>query len=160
MVIVDTTFSRIKSLTTEDLTIKQLEETLSNLGMELDDVKGDEIKVEITAERIDLISPEGLARAINCYLGQEYKEIEVKESDYVHEVKSEVKGIRDFTRSFVVKNLSLSDEDIKALMWLQEKVHDTYGRKRKKVAIGVYELKKLNFPIIYTAKSPNEISKF
>jgi phenylalanyl-tRNA synthetase beta chain len=159
MVIVDTSFKKIKSLVNGKLSIKELEETLADMGMELDEIEDDEIKIEITAERTDLITPEGLARAINCYKEyvKGYQEIKVKNSNYVHKVDSSVLKYRPYTRSFVVKNLKFTDENIKSLMWIQEKIHDTYGRKRKKVAIGVYNLDKLNFPITYCAKKPEEI---
>ncbi len=159
MVIVDTTFTRIQELIKKDITLEELEQVLADMGLELDDVVEDQIKVEITAERIDLISPEGLSRAINSYLGltKEYDKVEVKESDYIHVIEPSVKEVRASTRSFVVKNLSMDDEDIKSLMWIQEKIHDTYGRKRKKVAVGVYDLNLIKFPITYKAEKPEDI---
>jgi len=158
MVIVDTSFKRLQELLKKEISLEELEQTLADMGMELDEVDGDEIKIEITAERTDLITPEGLARAIDCYREiQTYQEIEVKKGDYVHEVDPSVKEVRAHTKSFVVKNVNFSDENIKALMWIQEKIHDTYGRKRKKVAIGVYDLNKIKFPIKYLAKKPEEI---
>ena len=42
-------------------------------------------------------------------------------------------------------------------MQIQEKLHITYGRNRKKAAIGVYPLDRIAFPITYTAKYPHEI---
>ncbi|MBU0470465.1 MAG: phenylalanine--tRNA ligase subunit beta [Nanoarchaeota archaeon] len=161
MVIVDTSFKRIQELIKEKISIEELGQVLSDLGMELDNVEGDEIKIEITAERIDLITPEGLARAVNCYKGftKKYEEVKLstEKNNYVHKVDSSVKEYRPYTRSFVVKGLTFVDENIKSLMWIQEKIHDTYGRKRKKVAIGVYNLNKVNFPITYTVKKPEEI---
>nr|MBT4247612.1 phenylalanine--tRNA ligase subunit beta [Candidatus Woesearchaeota archaeon] len=160
MVIVDTTFSRMKELVKKELTIEELEQVLADMGMELDDVEEDIIKIEITAERIDLISAEGLARAINSYLGliKGYEDITVEKEDYVHIVEPSVKAVRGFTRSFVVKGLSLDEDSVKTLMQVQEKIHETYGRKRKKVAIGVYDLNLLKFPITYKAEKPEKIS--
>ncbi len=159
MVIVDASFERLNGLLKKEISLEELEETLANMGLELDETDGDEIKIEITAERVDLISPEGLARAIDSYRGlvKGYKEIVVNKSDYVHEVESSVKEVRPYTRSFVVKNVELTDENIKSLMWIQEKIHDTYGRKRKKVSIGVYDFNKIKFPVKYCAKKPKEI---
>jgi len=158
MVIVDTNFKRLQELVKKKISLKELDQTLTDIGMELDEVNGDEIKIEITAERTDLITPEGLARAINCYLELEkYKEIKVNKGNYIHKIESAVKKIRPFTKPFVVKGLNFTDENIKALMWIQEKLHDTYGRKRKKVAIGVYNLEEIKFPVIYTARKPQVI---
>jgi phenylalanyl-tRNA synthetase beta chain len=159
MVIVDTSFKKLNSLLKKKISLAELEIVLADMGMELDDHEGNEIKVEITAERTDLISPEGLARAINSYKGfvKGYQEIKVEKSDYVHKIDSSVKKYRPYTRSFVVKNVKFTDENIKSLMWIQEKIHDTYGRKRKKVAIGVYDLQKITFPVTYCAKKPEQI---
>jgi phenylalanyl-tRNA synthetase beta chain len=159
MVIVDTKLSRLNKLLKKKITIKQLDQCLADMGMELDEINGDEIKIELTAERIDLITPEGLARAINCYLGyaKKYPETKINKSNYVHKVKPIVKKYRAFTRSFIVKNLKFSSEDIKAIMWIQEKIHDTYGRKRKKLAIGLYDLDLIKLPVTYDALKPESI---
>ena len=159
MVIVDTSFKKLNSLLKKKISLAELELVLADMGMELDDHEGDEIKVEITAERTDLISPEGLARAINSYKGfvKGYQEIKVEKSNDVHKIDSSVKKYRPYTKSFVVKNVKFNDENIKSLMWIQEKIHDTYGRRRKKVAIGVYDLHKITFPVTYCAKKPEEI---
>jgi len=53
------------------------------------------------------------------------------------------------------KNLNLNEARIKEIIQLQEKLHITYGRNRKKVAIGIYPLEKIKFPIRFLAKSPN-----
>ena len=157
---VETKLSRIKNLIKGKLSVQELEKVLFDMGMELENLTEDDLKVEITAERIDLITPEGLARAINCYQGfvKNYQDVKVKKGDYIHNVNPSVKKYRAFTRSFVVKGLKFSDEDIKSLMWTQEKLHDTYGRKRKKVAVGVYDLNKIRFPVNYCAKKPNDIN--
>ena len=40
---------------------------------------------------------------------------------------------------------------------MQEKLHFTIGRKRKKLAIGIYPLEKIKLPITYTALEPDKI---
>ena len=159
MVIIDTSFKRMQKLIGKNIPLKELDEALNDIGMEINAVEGDEVKIEITAERTDLITPEGLARAVGCYKGytKKFKEIDVRKGNYVHKVEPSVKKYRPITRSFVVKNLKFTDEDIKSLMRVQEKIHDTYGRKRKKIAIGVYDLDNIKFPVIYSAKKPEDI---
>jgi phenylalanyl-tRNA synthetase beta chain len=159
MVIIDTSFKLIQELVKEKISIEDLEETLANMGFELDEVEGNNIKIEITAERTDLVTPQGLARAIRSYKGFEtgYQEIQTKKSNYEHIIDKSVKDIRPYTKSFVVKNIHLDETDIKTLMNTQEKIHQTFGRKRKKVAIGVYDLNKIKFPITYKALKPNKI---
>jgi hypothetical protein len=50
--------------------------------MELEDKKDDALTIDITAERPDLVSAEGIARAIRAMLGYKTKEYKAKESEY------------------------------------------------------------------------------
>jgi len=72
-------------------------------------------------------------------------------------IKKEVQDIRPFTACAIVKGLKLNDKKIKEIMQIQEKLHITFGRNRKKLAIGIYPLEEIKLPIVYTAKKPNEI---
>lgn len=159
MVIVDTSFNRLQGRIKQKITLEEIRHVLDDMGMELAEAEGDEIKIEITADRVDLITPEGIARAINSYCGfvKGYEKVKINAGDYVHKVDATVKKYRPYTRSFVVKKLKFSEDDIKFIMSVQEKIHDTYGRKRKKVAIGLYNLNKITFPVIYCAKKPEDI---
>jgi phenylalanyl-tRNA synthetase beta chain len=53
--------------------------------------------------------------------------------------------------------LKLNDDRIKELIQIQEKLHVTYGRNRKKAAIGIYPLEHIKPPIYYKALHPEEI---
>jgi len=68
-----------------------------------------------------------------------------------------VSKVRPHTACAIVKNLKFNDEKIREAIQIQEKLHTTYGRNRKKVAIGIYPLEKIKFPVRYTAKNSKEI---
>ena len=56
----------------KNLTVEEIEETLIDMGMDLkgiSDEKNPELKIELTAEKLDLISTVGIARAIKYYRG-------------------------------------------------------------------------------------------
>ena len=55
------------------------------------------------------------------------------------------------------KDLKFDDEKIKEIIDIQEKLHFTFGRKRKKVAIGIYPLEKIKLPITFKAFEPDKI---
>ncbi|MBU2640079.1 MAG: phenylalanine--tRNA ligase subunit beta, partial [Nanoarchaeota archaeon] len=57
----------------------------------------------------------------------------------------------------IVKNLKFDDEKIKSIIQIQEKLHISYGRHRKKLAIGIYPLEKIKFPVTYKALPPEKI---
>jgi len=68
-----------------------------------------------------------------------------------------VKNIRPFTACAIVKDLKFDDDKIKEIIDIQEKLHATVGRKRKKLAIGIYPLEKIKLPITFKALEPDKI---
>jgi len=87
---------------------------------------------------------------------REYK-LNKPEKNYEVIVDSSAKDVRPFTACAIVKGLKLDDEKIKEMIELQEKLHTTIGRKRKKVAIGIYPLEKIKLPITFKALEPDKI---
>lgn len=138
---------------------QQLRDTITRIGTDIDEFTESTIVVEIFPNRPDLLSVPGLARAINNYTNkQQAISIEVEESSHNVEIEPSVKGVRPHTRCMIVKGLKLSKSKIEQIIQLQEKLHVTFGRRRKKAAIGVYPLQHITFPIRYHAKKPEEIS--
>ncbi len=136
-------------------------EKISLFGTPLEFINKDEIEIEVFPNRPDLLSFQGFIRSFKAFIGKEtglkkYK-INKPEKNYSVEIKPSVKDVRPYTACAIVKNLSLDNEKIIELINLQEKLHSTIGRNRKKVAIGIYPLDKITLPIIYEARNPSEI---
>jgi phenylalanyl-tRNA synthetase beta chain len=55
----------------------------------------------------------------------------------------------------IAKNGKIDDKTIKQLMTMQEDLHFGIGRKRKKSSIGIHDLDKISFPLLYTTTSKN-----
>lgn len=138
---------------------EQLEDRINFLGANVEGINGDELAIEIFPNRPDMLSEQGLARALKTFLGIKpgFKQYTVKKSTVKVFVDKSVKGIRPFTACAVVKGLKLTEDKIKAIIQIQEKLHVTYGRNRKKAAIGVYPLEHIRPPIYYKALHPEEI---
>lgn len=145
--------------------IGKLDEEMQNkialFGTTLESFNDFEIELEIFPNRPDLLSYQGFKRSFLAFLGKkvglkEYK-INVPEKDYVVKIDSSVKKIRPYTACAIVKNLKFDDDTIKELIDVQEKLHNTVGRNRKKLAIGVYPLEKIKLPITYEARDPEKI---
>ena len=83
MVILETTFKELNKAVKRKLTKKELDETLFSLGFELESVENDNLKIEITPDRPDLLSTQGLARLLKAYLGKEkgLVKYKIKKSD-------------------------------------------------------------------------------
>ncbi len=119
------------------------------------------VSIEIKdTNRPDLWSVEGLARGLRCYLKLEKgpRRYEVAESSVKVHVDPHLKTIRPFIACSIVKNLHLTDTIIRGLMHMQDKLDQTYGRKRQKTSIGIYCLDLIKLPLSYTVAKPFDFS--
>ncbi len=136
-------------------------EKINLLGTTVENNADDWITLEILPNRPDLLSAQGFGRALSSFLGKEtgLKKYTIKkpENNYKVIIDSSVKQVRPFTVCAIVKNIKLDEEKIRELIDLQEKLHTTIGRNRKKLAIGIYPLEKISLPIKYKAMSPKDI---
>jgi len=139
---------------------KEIEEKITMFGTPIEEITETEISVEVFPNRPDLLSLQGFARSLLQYLGKgkvsKFK-VYPPEKDYKVIVEKSVKKVRPFTTCAIAKGLSLNDEKIKELIDIQEKLHASYGRNRKKLAIGIYPLEQIKLPITFLAKKPEEI---
>jgi phenylalanyl-tRNA synthetase beta chain len=138
----------------------EIEEKITMMGSPVEKSNEEEIQIEVFPNRPDLLSLQGFSRSFLQYLGkskpQTYK-IKKPEKDYRVIIDKSVKEVRPFTQCAIIKGLKLNDKKIKEIIDIQEKLHMTIGRKRKKIAIGIYPLEKISLPIKYLAKKPEEI---
>jgi phenylalanyl-tRNA synthetase beta chain len=140
---------------------KEVIEKIPMFGTPLESLTDEEVEVEIFPNRPDLLSLQGYLRSFKAFLSsntglKDYPVSKPKE-DFRVKVSSSVKDVRPFTACAIVTNLSFDDDKIKQIIDLQEKLHSTVGRNRKKVAIGVYPLEKIKLPILYEAREPEKI---
>jgi len=141
------------------LQLEKLKNRISYLGTDLEDIKTNEINLEIFPNRPDLLSEQGFARAFSSFIGVKtgLRKYSVKKSNHKVIIHSSLKDIRPYTACAIVKNLKLDDEKIKQIIQIQEKLHITYGRNRKKIAIGIYPFEKIKTPIYFKAEDPSKI---
>lgn len=139
---------------------EKMQEKISMFGTPIERVTDDEISVEVFPNRPDLLSFQGLSRALTTFLekpGLRIYKAEKPEKDYKVIIHKSVKEVRPYTACAIVKDLKLDDEKIKEIIDIQEKLHMSYGRNRKKIAIGIYPLEAIKLPITFLAKKPEEI---
>jgi phenylalanyl-tRNA synthetase beta chain len=157
---VEISYKDLCSLIGRDIPLKELkEEAILFAKGEVEEVKGDLLKVDIKdTNRPDLWSAEGIAREIKArYTKSGMPEYTVGTSGVVVKVSRKVKGVRPYTVCAVVKNLNITEDVLSQMIQLQEKVAATFGRGRREVAIGVYDLNKIKPPISYTTVKPEAI---
>ncbi|MFH0868455.1 MAG: phenylalanine--tRNA ligase subunit beta [Candidatus Woesearchaeota archaeon] len=148
-----------EKLVGKKLPTENLKDRISYLGTDLESVDENEIVVEIFPNRPDMLSVQGLARAFSSFIGAKtgLRQYKVEPSREKVIIDSSVADVRPYTACAIVKNMQFDDEKIKEVIDIQEKLHITYGRNRKKAAIGIYPFEKIKLPIRFTAKKPEEI---
>lgn len=126
----------------------KLADQLGELGLP-NERDGEILFVEITPNRPDLLSIEGLARALAAFNGRKMQKYAAKKSDLRLKVDGTVGPSRPYIVSALVKNVQMDGDVLKSMIQLQEKLHDTVGRKRRKVAIGLHNAAEVVFPLTY-----------
>jgi len=156
--IVDVSWRDLEKLVGRKLSWEELEECLAKLKCEVEEVEGDIVWYEATHDRPDLFSAEGLARALKGLLEVELglREFRVSRDERV-DLYIEGPSYRPYALGAVVRNLRLDDEAVRQLMNLQEKLHVTYCRDRRKVSIGLYDLDAVRPPIFYRSVEPEGV---
>src|SRR3989344_6088128 len=147
-----------EELVGKKLSLDELKDRISTLGTDLESIEDDKITVEIFPNRPDLLSEQGFARAFSSFIGVKtgLRKYNVQKSGHTVIVDRSV-AMRPYTACAIVKNLTFTDERIREIMQMQEKLATTHGRSRKKSAYGVYPLKNISFPITYIAKDPRTV---
>jgi len=141
------------------LPLKRLEYALPLIKCEVKSIEDGEITVEVTPDRPDLFSTEGIARALRGFLGIEvgYPRFNVRKGRVIVRVAPYTQKIRPYIACAVLRDVKFTDAFVAQLMQLQEKIHETLGRRRSKASIGIYNLDSVETPITFTALKPNEI---
>lgn len=141
------------------LSPERLKENICYIGTALEKIEGNDIHVEVFPNRPDMLSEQGFARAFSSFIGvrKGLVDYKVKKSNEKVIIDKSVSGIRPYTACAIVKNLNFDDEKIREVIEIQEKLHITYGRKRKRAAIGIYPYERIKPPIRFTARKPEEI---
>src|SRR3989338_24533 len=149
----------LQHLVGKKLSIEEVNE-LAHYGkgdLEGYDEEADEIKIDFGDTNLPYLwSVEGFARLIKGILGMQkgVPEIKVHKGDYQVVVDKSVIKYRPYIACFSAKGCKIDDYLIKQLVQLQEKFCEGYGRRRRKVSIGLYSYKRLAFPVHYKAVEP------
>ncbi|HJJ87496.1 MAG TPA: phenylalanine--tRNA ligase subunit beta, partial [Methanocorpusculum sp.] len=133
--------------------IQTIRDNLPMMGSEVEREEEEQTDVQYFPNRPDLYSAEGTARALRGYLGVEtgLPQYTVKPSGITFTVDENLKDIRPYLGSAVIRNVHMDNAMIESIMGLQESLHWAVGRGRKKVAIGIHDLDKIEGPFHYKA---------
>lgn len=145
----------------EKLRWEEVKRTIPMMGASYEREDEETISFEFFPNRPDLYSVEGVARAYRSYvtsqpLSPELYRLQGSSGIYV-EVDPSVLAVRPYIGGVVVKGVSIDESSLRSLMNVQEKLHMTLGRGRKKMAIGIHDSSPLYPPFRYMGAKPHEV---
>ncbi|KAL0887813.1 hypothetical protein Bca101_011796 [Brassica carinata] len=168
----------------ETYTKEGFEDLCFRFGIELDDVtseneiirkekhieeeaKGDEetiYKIDIPANRYDLLCLEGIAQALRIFNKKQdiptYTLSDIPKDNMLRmNVRSDqTSQIRPFVVCAVLRGVTFDEARYNSFIDLQDKLHQNICRRRSLVAIGTHDLDTLQGPFTYEALSPKDIN--
>lgn len=154
--------SQISKYVGKKLSVEEIEETLKDMGMDIKGISEDkdpELKVEITAEKTDMVSCVGIARAIKYYRGiaKDLPKYDVAKAKHKVIVDKSALKSRPRTVCAILRDVNMTQELLDEMIEIQEKIHASFGRNRKKASIGIYPCDEFEFPVTFSAEKPEDI---
>ncbi|KAI9466867.1 phenylalanyl-tRNA synthetase subunit beta [Lactarius psammicola] len=122
-----------------------------------------QLKIEIPANRYDLLCIEGIARALRVFLGKgrapDYRLVYPTGGQNLIEVTvaPETAQVRSYFGCAVLRNVKFTQRSYDSFIDLQDKLHQNICRKRQFVAIGTHDLDTISAPFRYEARPPKDI---
>ncbi|KAJ5183477.1 Phenylalanine--tRNA ligase beta subunit [Penicillium capsulatum] len=157
-----------------EYTTEEFDELCFEFGIELDEDTTDsdrpivdgvqeppQLKIEIPANRYDLLCFEGIARMLNIFLGRqslpEYKLSEPANGLQEIIVKEDTTKIRPYVSGAILRNVKFDPARYDSFISLQDKLHQNLARQRTLVSIGTHDLDTIKGPFTYEALPPKDI---
>ncbi len=125
------------------------------------DEQSEVVNVEVKdSNHPDIWSVEGIARALRGFLGASKRHpLRVSGPSKIRVVvDKQLKPIRPYIACAIVKGVNAGEEALKSWINLQDKMDQTYGRKRRKASIGLYQADLVASPLNYTVSKPGKAS--
>ncbi|KIJ56702.1 hypothetical protein M422DRAFT_22863 [Sphaerobolus stellatus SS14] len=163
-----------------EYTTKEFDQLCFDFGLELDEDTTDEVneaikrglpaerpqlKIEIPANRYDLLCIEGIARAMKVFLGKaslpNYRIVLPAGGEknlLTVAISPQTAKIRPYFAGAILRNIKFTPRSYASFIDLQDKLHQNLARRRTLVAIGTHDLDTLKAPFRYEARSPKDIN--
>jgi len=162
MPVVDVDPDELRRLTGhEEKADDELIDDLFALGLEFEGETEDGLlQLEFGPDRLDRLSVEGVARSLRYQYGDDRGVYvpNTNDPDWTIEVEESVPAERPYVTGAVIRGVDLDEDALDSLIQLQEKLHATMGRKRKKGAIGIHDLTMLKGDVLEAGADGNSIT--
>ncbi|SCV99728.1 LAFE_0B01200g1_1 [Lachancea fermentati] len=145
---------------------QEFDELCFDFGVELDEdtteeaLKNNEdpeLKIEIGANRYDLLCIEGIAQSLNEYLGRsEAPQYKVSKPTTKLYIEPSTEQIRPYAAAAILRNITFNQKSYDSFIALQDKLHSNICRNRSLVAVGTHDFDTIQGPFHYRALPPND----
>ncbi|QSZ30871.1 hypothetical protein DSL72_000429 [Monilinia vaccinii-corymbosi] len=159
----------------QEYTTEEFEELCFDFGIELDEdtsnserpiVNGKQepaqLKIEIPANRYDMLCFEGIALMLNIFRGKapfpNYRLVKPESGNLeTLTVHQDTMKVRPYVSASILRNVTFTQDSYDSFISLQDKLHQNLARQRTLVAIGTHDMDTVKGPFTYEALPPKEI---
>lgn len=120
-------------------------------------------KIDVPANRYDLLCIEGISRSLRVFLGEmeaptyEILKATDEKSSTMTVIQSSTATIRPFVVCAILRDVTFDSARYKSFIELQDQLHRNLCRQRTLVAIGTHDLDSVKGPFVYDARAPKDI---
>ncbi len=156
--------ARVNALLATPLASERLEELLFDSKAEVEAREGDQLTINVTPDRLDMLSEGGLALHLQGTLG------EAKGIPPIHLARDEpnppevhvdphVAPLRAYIAGLLVRPPTGGTDTgtLEEAIRFQEIVHATVGRDRRRASLGIYAVNRLAFPVRYSLEPTSAV---
>ncbi|KAF1918991.1 phenylalanyl-tRNA synthetase beta chain [Ampelomyces quisqualis] len=156
-----------------EYTTEEFDELCFEFGIELDEdtsqstkpenlAQPPQLKIEIPANRYDMLCFEGIAMNLKVFLEQQklpkWSLTAPKDGELqVLDIKQETAQIRPLCSGVILRDIEFTQERYDSFIALQDKLHANLARQRTLVSIGTHDLDTIKGPFSYEALPPEQI---
>ncbi|TGO57054.1 hypothetical protein BCON_0070g00260 [Botryotinia convoluta] len=159
----------------QEYTTEEFEELCFEFGIELDEdtsnserpiVNGKQepaqLKIEIPANRYDMLCFEGIALMLNVFREKtpfpNYRLVKPESGNLeTLTVHQDTMKVRPYVAASILRNVTFTQDGYDSFISLQDKLHQNLARQRTLVAIGTHDMDTVKGPFTYEALPPKDI---
>lgn len=122
-----------------------------------------QLKIEVPANRYDMLCFEGIAMNLNVFLGRwrmpsfTLKPPRSGDEMVTAYIRKDTERIRPYFSCAVLRGIKFTKERYESFIALQDRLHQNLARQRTLVSIGTHDLDTIEPPFSYEALPPEEI---
>lgn len=153
MPVVNFTIKRLNKLL-PGIDLNQVLELLPFIGLDIEGVDSEVLRIEYNPNRPDFASDYGIVRALRGLLeietGLPKFKLNKEVNKYSVNIDNSVRGNRQYIVALIAKNGTLGNGTIMQLEGMKDDLQNGIGRGRTKASIGIHNMDAIEFPVRYS----------